>query len=82
MKWINVVPMGTSDSGKTLLWNLLTKDGSFLLGKVSWHGPWRKYTFEPAPGYRLVFEQDCLRDIADFIETATREHREKAKVTR
>jgi len=46
------------------------------IGSVYWYNPWRKYCFFPAPG--TVYEQDCLRDIADFVETETKRHRQEA----
>ncbi len=39
------------------------------LGSIHWITHWRKYVFAPAPG--CVFEEDCLRDIAQFIEERT-----------
>ena len=57
----------------TKRWAVMPKDGSSQIGAVSWHGPWRKYCFFPVPS--TVFEQVCLRDIADFCERETRLHR-------
>ncbi len=56
----------------TLKWSVVTKIKPQQIGTISWFGRWRKYCFNPAPD--TVFEQVCLRDIADFIETKTREH--------
>jgi hypothetical protein len=46
-------------------WRVDAKDGA-CLGYVSWFGRWRRYSFSPATG--TVFEQVCLREIANFIE--------------
>ncbi|MBZ5700289.1 MAG: hypothetical protein LAN84_00420 [Acidobacteriia bacterium] len=43
------------------------------LGQIRWYSGWRKYCFFPAA--QIVFEQDCLRHIADFIESETAKHR-------
>jgi len=46
--------------------------GDQHLGLVSWDTAWRKYAFWPCEG--SGYEQECLRDIAKFVETATRDH--------
>ena len=69
-KFIRFEERGTSDSGKTRRWAVLTKDAGALLGFIAWYGPWRKYAFNPEP--KTVFERDCLRDIAAFSEQQTR----------
>lgn len=43
------------------------------IGMVAWYSQWRQYAFLPA--HMTVFERVCLRDIADFIERLTQEHR-------
>lgn len=75
MKWIRITETGTSASGKTKTWWVRSEDGQDFLGEVKWYAPWRKYAFYPAA--ITIFEQDCLRDIASFIEEKTKEHRAK-----
>ena len=70
------VDAGLSKSGKTKLWNVTTLEGQ-LLGRIGWFGGWRKYSFFPAVD--TVFEQDCLRNIADFCQAATKAHRDNRK---
>lgn len=66
----------TSASGKTKIFLVnSTEDGSFL-GEIRWFGRWRKYCFFPADS--AVFEQVCMRDISDFIESETNLHRRAA----
>lgn len=43
------------------------------LGWIKWFGRWRKYSFFPATD--AVFEETCLRDIADFCVQVTKEYR-------
>lgn len=66
---------------KTAIWEVVTKDGQSILGQVRWYAPWRKYCFYPIHGYAshiyVIFEQVCLRDIADFIESETKKHKQK-----
>ena len=58
---------------KTNVWDVLVKDGASTLGQVRWFGRWRCYAFYPEPD--TVYEQQCLRDIADFCKDETKEHR-------
>lgn len=59
---------------RTKRWAVTTLDGT-PLGQVRWYNPWRRYCFMPQD-HTCVFEQVCLREIADFVETKTREHKE------
>jgi hypothetical protein len=70
--WIDFVegPPNT----KTRTWRVVTKDGATTLGQVSWIARWRCYGLYPAAN--TVFEQDCLRSIASFIEDQTRHHKQ------
>jgi len=77
MSWINFEYAGLSNSGKTLEWRVQPAGAPELaacIGIVKWYAPWRKYAFMPYSN--TVFEQDCLRDIADFCERRTKEHKE------
>lgn len=69
-KWITFRPL--TPKPKTKVWAVLSNDGG-QIGTVAWYGPWRKYCFSPEAG--TVFEQVCLRDIAQFCEAETRLHR-------
>ena len=77
-KYIRFELEGSSDSGKTQIWKVLTKDSNVLLGHVRWYGPWRCYSFFVSSRdgeFDLVFEKTCLRDIANFCENQTQRHR-------
>lgn len=63
---------------KTTLWCIYAADGETLLGYVKWYGPWRCYAFGPSPG--TIFEQRCMRSIAQFCEGSTKRHREHNKM--
>jgi len=73
-RWVSFIDKGTTPSGKTRRWEVRSKQGGDVLGIVQWWPAWRRYTFQPA--YPTTFEQDCLRDIASFIEAATTAHKE------
>lgn len=66
------------DGRKTDVWDVWTIAEDAHLGQVRWHAPWRKYCFfVGGAGDECVFEQDCLRLIAEVIEYETRKHREE-----
>lgn len=71
MSYINFTENGKSPSGKTKRWLVTAVSGGPGLGDVRWYGPWRKYVFQPSTA---IFDGDCLREIADFIESETRVH--------
>jgi hypothetical protein len=80
-KYIEFVYEGPSKSGKTKVWNVDTtgeKDGgpvwiAHTIGTIKWFAPWRKYCFFPEGA--TTFEWTCLRDIADFCQKRTLQHR-------
>lgn len=76
MTWITFEHRGKSASGKTQLWEVVPTAGrgSQAIGVISWYPGWRKYCFSPYPN--TVFEQDCLRTIADYCEMKTKQHKE------
>ena len=65
---------------KTKRWGVFAKEGRFRLGQIAWFGRWRCYSFLPLAD--TVFEQRCLRDIADFCESQTKLQREAAAIRR
>lgn len=73
-KYLEIEHFGFSESGKTSFFQVLTKDRTTRLGMVSWYAPWRKYVFESSGG--MVYDANCLREIADFTERTTKEHRD------
>lgn len=73
--WIKFVEI--TPKAKTRAWVIQTIDGTDTLGVIGWFNAWRRYAFFTDGG--KVFEQDCLRRIADFIEDETKKHKEKQK---
>jgi len=72
MKWIKIEKIDNEGRKTDVfeVWNIF--DGCSL-GIIKWKANWRKYAFFPyASSY---FEQDCLRDIAKFIEKETKEYK-------
>ena len=60
---------------KTKTWWVVNKYDDTHLGWIGWFVRWRKYSFFPKGG--TVYEKDCLRDIADFCEEKTIEHKNR-----
>lgn len=77
-KYIQFVNAGYSSSGKTKVWDVATKeDSEDLIGQVRWFGSWRCYAFYPYD--KTVFEKTCLRDIANFCEEKTNNHKKEVE---
>lgn len=70
---------GTSESGKTSIWEV-KNDGGEYLGKVMWHGPWRKYVFAPGPA--ALFDNKCMEQIIEFCVESTGAHYADLKAKR
>ena len=63
---------------KTKIWSVIAKSDGFVLGTVSWYGPWRQYTFSPTK--ETTFNHHCLLRIKDFLTMMNADHlREVAK---
>lgn len=60
----------------TDVWRVLSANSGdhYQLGEVRWHAAWRQYTFRPHA--ETIWNPDCLREIADFCEEHTREHKQ------
>ena len=68
-------PEEAKREGNIAIWTVISLSESGLrLGLVAWFPQWRKYAFYPLP--HVVFEQVCLREIAEFIESSTAAHKE------
>ena len=58
---------------KTDVYNILSKRSEFILGQIKWFGRWRTYCFFPAS--ESVFNNECLKDIQNFIGELNLWHR-------
>ncbi len=52
-------------TGKTEVYDILSKSSGFILGHIRWYSPWRQYCFWPSS--QTVFNVGCLQDIQTFI---------------
>ena len=53
-------------TGKTDVWNVLSKSQESILGQIKWFGRWRQYCFYPSPN--TIFNPECMNDISNFIK--------------
>jgi hypothetical protein len=72
-KWVHFEQIGSSKSGKTKIFDVLSNESGINLGEIRWHAPWRCYAFFPEP--ESFFERTCLSDIARFIRSQMRGRR-------
>ena len=73
MTFLSFSPAGTSDSGKTRVWDVVS--GGLTLGQIKWYAPWRRYVFAPCQG--SVYDSACLFELFEFCGAKTKEHKEK-----
>lgn len=76
---------------RTRVWNVINKRFDETIGQIKWYGGWRKYVFfikirsefvmsvdpEQRTADFVFFDSDCMRMIADFCESKTKEHWQK-----
>ena len=77
MKYITITFLRKSDSGLTNIYVVAKIDGA-ALGRISWRGQWRKYTYMPSEFTSTIYDASCLREIADFCEQETNNHNKDA----
>ena len=66
----------TDPAPKTKKWRVVNKYYNDIdLGGIAWFGKWKKYAFFPNKG--TVYDETCLREIAEFCVSQTRLHKEK-----
>ncbi|MDX9802799.1 MAG: hypothetical protein RBS96_02050 [Dehalococcoidales bacterium] len=63
---------------KTMVWAVTSVYDQTLLGFISWFPRFRKFSFFPQKD--TVYEEMCLRDIAEFCETETKKQKERRKL--
>lgn len=72
-RWIRFEPCTPARGAVTKAWLVTNRESGGSLGMVRWYGGFRCYAFYPYGD--TVYERTCLRDIADFCERMTQEHR-------
>jgi hypothetical protein len=69
-----------NDTGKTKIYEIVTKDDTKILGYIKWFGAWRCYAFYPEP--HTVFETTCMKDIVEALSQLNNEHKLQQKIKR
>jgi len=61
------------------VWRVENKKSKDFLGLIKWHPQWRQYCFisHGCNNYSIVYSQNCLRDIAEFIKKLMDERKKK-----
>lgn len=54
----------------TKKFNVHANEGMYYLGEIKWRSGWRRYAFFPSKD--TLYESQCLRDIADFLDKLMR----------
>lgn len=72
-KYLTFVFKGTSDSGKTGRYVVVSALTGTILGWIEFHAPWRKYWFCPLNG--TAYDASCLADITNFLVELTAERK-------
>jgi hypothetical protein len=53
------------DTGKTKVWDVVSREHGDTLGYIKWFGRWRQYCFFPK--FQTVWNKGCLTDLEQFI---------------
>lgn len=64
-KWISIIDLGRSVSGKTKIFSVVSRQSKAELGIIKWLPSWRRYAFFPTSD--SFYEEECLQDIASFL---------------
>lgn len=78
--WERGVHMNYKDMGRvsrlamTHYFMVQSRKTGTTLGLVKWYAQWRKYCFYPYPS--MVFDPQCLTELAEYCTLKTEQHRE------
>jgi hypothetical protein len=71
------------DTGKTKVWEVTNSNDGSYLGRVKWHGPWRKYVLAISQYcVPAIWSADCLEAVGTFIEERMLERKRDGQATR
>jgi hypothetical protein len=72
LKWIQIEKIEYTGR-KTDTFEVWSTFYNVALGIIKWKANWRKYAFFPYD--QTCFEEDCMRDISEFIENKSKEYK-------
>jgi hypothetical protein len=61
-------------NGVTFVWSVRNAQSGVRIGLVKWWPAWRKYVYQADDD--TIYDPACLREIADWVEARTKEHRD------
>lgn len=67
-------------TGKTWIYEVISKRGTMGLGEVKWFPRWRQYAFFPFS--ETTFSLGCLSDISKFIQLLIDEYRSSGETAK
>lgn len=70
LSWLTVTSAGKPTKRHKTVSYVVRDDHGVTMGYVRWFSPWRRYAFEPTI-IGGVYEENCLRELADFCEQVT-----------
>lgn len=76
-KFLRFEESGKSESGKTLIYDVISNVDDSYLGVIRWFARWRKYTFNPCTS--TSFDYNCLLEITIFLAKLTDERKKKGE---
>jgi len=61
---------------KTNVYQIENKKSGDVIGIIEWYSVWRQYVIQPEFG--CIFNDTCLKEIAEFLSELNKNHKEKA----
>lgn len=77
-KWIEIFEQTKPKPKKTKIFIVRNKEYGTELAIIKWNGGYRKYALYPL--IETWFEEECLKEIAKFLEKISKEHKENNKL--
>lgn len=69
-KWITIRQDGNEVFEGYPVYRIFNNKSGSQLGILSYYKPWKQYVFSSQPD--CVFNNSCLKDVIDFLETETK----------
>lgn len=74
-EYINFSDEGrVNPTSKSHVFSVYSRGNNSLLGNIRWYSQWRRYCYFTID---CILDAKCLREIAEFCETKTEEHKLK-----
>jgi hypothetical protein len=74
-KYIFAGKLKRREKSKTDRWIILNKKSDEPIGDIHWYGAWRQYSLFLPSCDSTVFNSECLKEIADFLNKLNRDHK-------